>query len=197
MKMFMLILALSPSLMAQNFNGVSIGGTPQEPTIVNHSWKAIMGYALNPNNGARIKVIFDDSWIANNELIAPGEERSALGLAGSFHRGSLAEARYTLFAVLFADGTVIGTEAVLRDFSNKIALSRSIARDMQYQQDKYTVMAADRKELFQGNRLNHRMLMSHTLLTIKETSGEAEAEAAISRLASIPDVTVEKKGFER
>ena len=181
------------AMSAQTLNGVTVGGTIENPTIINKSSKPVMGYAIyrHTANGRFLKVVMDVDSIANNTPIAFGEERSALGLAGSFRSGS--EGRevsgYSLAAVLFSDGTFTGPDEMLQIFSSRLYELRSAARDTQYLPDKYRIMEDDRRALLREAKVNTRTSLSHTLLVIRELKGEPEAEAALARLANLPDVT--------
>lgn len=192
--MKLLIFAVTLSAMAfgqQIFNGVMAGGTVDNPTIVNKLSKPIMGYAVwkYSGNSKSLKVVLDIDSIAQGALIGSGEEQSAFGLSGSFHPKSEGRATgYALAAVLFADGAFIGPDGMREIFTSRLYALRSAARDMQYRAEKFRLMEEDRRALRRAERIDVRTNLSDTLLTIKETKGEAEAEAALIRLANLPDV---------
>ena len=104
---------------------------------------------------------------------------------------------YELTAVLFADGTFYGPDDVLADFSKQIDTARDFARDTQNLEDKYT--ALKQHEFMNAMRrvnastdiqaLLHRSNVANAILRIRDAQGEAEAEAALARLAALPDVT--------
>jgi hypothetical protein len=65
------------AMSAQDFHGLSIGGTVQAPTIVNHSDKPIIGYAVQrvttTGLNALVSVVNFHS-LAVGKAIQPGEE---------------------------------------------------------------------------------------------------------------------------
>ena len=115
---------------------------------------------------------------------------------------------YELRAVLFADGTVIGPESIFVDFSHKVTTVRSLARDAQNAaQDKYRLLEQDKQTMPRAildalgkgapvrpgtsqdfQKLKLRMQISNAILGIRDKQGEQEAEAALARLAALPDV---------
>ena len=103
---------------------------------------------------------------------------------------------YELTAVLFADGTFYGRDDVFADFSKQIDTARSMARDTQNLEDKYT--ALKQHEFLTAMRsvnastdvqaLLHRSYVAFAILRIRDANGEQEAEAALGRLAALPDI---------
>lgn len=180
------------AMSAQTFNGVTVGGTVENPTIINKGSKPVMGYAIwrDTRNGRSLKVVMDIDSLANGTPMGAGEERSALGLAGSFRSRSEGKEvlGYSLAAVLFSDGTFKGPENMLQIFSRNLSELRSLARDTQYRADKYLLMEDDRRALLKEAKVNNRTSLAHTLLVIRELKGEPEAEAALARLVGLPDV---------
>lgn len=175
--------------------------------------KPVFGYV---HTTAGLKPIFgrvDFGSVAAGKPIQPGEERqaailSAFVCARPVHVGTETTweeitadkeetLSYELTAVLFADGTFIGPDDVLADFSKQINTARSMARDTQYLgPDKYT--ALEQHEFLKAmRRLNastdiqalvHRADVAFSILRIRDAKGEQEAEAALARLAALPDV---------
>lgn len=192
---------------AQDFNGVTLGGAVDRPTIVNNSRKPVMGWivAQNTTNGARVNVVLDMSQIAKNDPIPPGGERLSglhhdpnTGHAGGLRSRALDQPEdlvlgYTLVAVLFADGSYIGPDQWREVFSERIAQWRSTARDTQYLSEKYQLLEEERRRLFRTGRRSPSSAMAIVLLAIRDTKGEAEAEAALARLASLPEVKGENQ----
>jgi hypothetical protein len=95
---------------------------------------------------------------------------------------------YELKAVLFADGIFYGSDDVFADFSKQIYTVRSMARDTQYLEDKYTALKQDEflKAMRRDNAttdiqaLVHRADVAHVILRIRDAKGEQEAEAALA-----------------
>ena len=115
---------------------------------------------------------------------------------------------YELMAVLFADGTFYGSDSILLEFSSMISIARSLALDMQYAaQDKYLLLEQDKQAgprlildaLRKGppvrpgtsqdlQKAELRMQMSNALLWIRDSKGYEEVEAALARIAALPDI---------
>jgi hypothetical protein len=139
----------------------------------------------------------------------PGESRTLVmfsrpvSTVGSIHTATADKDEtlsYELQAVLFADGTFYGPDDVFADFSQQIYTARNFARDIQNLEDKYTALKqhefinAIRK--FNGSEastdvqaLVNRADVAFVILRIWGLKGEQEAEAALARLAALPDVT--------
>jgi hypothetical protein len=119
------------------------------------------------------------------------------------------EFNYKLMAVLFADGTFYGPDSILLEFSSIISIARSLARDTQSAaQDKYRLLEQDKQEgpqlildaLRNGapvrpgtsqdlQKAELRVQMSNALLWVRDSKGEQEADAALARIAALPEVT--------
>jgi hypothetical protein len=178
-------------------HGVFIGGTPDQPTIVNHSDKPILAWAVNENfvGYSEANWNLDMNRLAKGTPVLPGEERS-LGISQSFFTnpgGRDQVLGYSLLAVLFADGSFVGTDYWRQEFSNQLYKRRSLARDFQYLSDKYRLMEEDRNMAREHGKRIERGVMAHVLLVIREDEGEQAAEAALARLASLPDVKGENQ----
>jgi hypothetical protein len=215
--------------MAQDFHGVTVTGTGDSHTIVNHSTKPLIGYAIQGHTTTGPKPVFgyvhtpaglkpifgrvDFDSVAWGKTLQPGEERHAVMLLSGFSsarpvRVGTAIAweeetahkeetlSYELTAVLFADGTFYGPDDILADFNKQIDTARSMARDTQNLEDKYT--ALKQHEFLKAMRsvnastdiqaLLHRADVAYSILRIRDANGESEAEAALGRLAALPDV---------
>ena len=206
------------TMSAQPFNGVTIGGSVNRPTILNQSDKPVIGYAvqritttgINP-----VSAMLNLNSLATGKPMQPGEERW-LGLFSGFRSNRLQPGvgstsgdegepvSYELKAVLFADGTFFGPEEVFLDFSGIISTMRSLARDTQYAaQDKYWLLEQDKQAMPQAildalrkgahasqefQELDLRMQMSNVLLGIRDRKGDDEVDAALGRIAALPDV---------
>jgi hypothetical protein len=217
------------AMSAQDFHGVTVSGAGGRYTIVNHSTKPVLGYAMQGHTAAGPKPVFGyvhtttglrpisgrvdfGSWAAGKPM-QPGEERHVAMISG-FSSARLVRVgtataweempadkeetlSYELTAVLFADGTFYGPDDVLADFSKQIDTARDFARDTQNLEDKYT--ALKQHEFMNAMRrvnastdiqaLLHRSNVANAILRIRDAQGEAEAEAALARLAALPDVT--------
>ena len=205
--------------MAQNnINGVSIGSinTPDGPmpVLVNSSDKPLIGFTVQRTTTTGRDPVFtvvDLNSLVRGKPIQPGEERP-LGLANVIRVGrpdgsSTGEEEtlgYALMAALFGDGTFYGPDSVFLDFSRRISMTRSLARDAQYaREDKYTILAqhkeafADPRTILKAMRtpsvdfraLELRSTMAGIILSIRDRKGEREADAALAKIASLPDVT--------
>jgi hypothetical protein len=224
-----LLCILAPTMSAQDFHGVTVSGAGGRYTIVNHSTKPLIGYAIQGHTTTGPKPVFGyvhtttglrpifgrvdfGSWAAGKPM-QPGEERHVAMFSG-FSRARLVRVgtatayeeetadkeevlSYELTSVLFADGTFYGPDDVFDDFSKQIYTARSMARDTQYLEDKYTALEQDDflKAMRRVNAstdiqaLVHRADVAHVILRFRDAKGESEAEAALGRLAALPDVT--------
>jgi hypothetical protein len=205
-----LCIIIATAMSAQTFNGVTMGGTATRPTILNQSDKPIMGYAVQRTTTTGIDPVFsvvDLQSLTTGEPIQPGEERW-LGpfnvvRVSSMSRDKGEPISHELKGVLFTDGTYCGLDFLFPDFSSRISTVRSLARDAQCAgEDKYTILAqhkvafADPQTILKAMRtpsvdsraLALRYNMAGIILSIRDTSGEQEAEAALARLAALPDV---------
>jgi hypothetical protein len=220
---------MASAMSAQDFHGVTVHGAGGRYTIVNHSAKPVLGYAIQGHTTTGLSSVFGyvhittglrpisghvdfGSWAAAKPM-QPGEERHVAMLRG-FSSARLVRVgtataweeetadkeeilSYELTAVLFADGTFYGPDDVLADFSKQIDTARSMARDTQYLEDKYTALEQDEfsKALRRVNAstdiqaLLHRANVAFAILRIRDAMGESEAEAALARIAALPDVT--------
>ena len=217
------------AMSAQDFHGVTVSGSSGRYTIVNHSTKPVLGYAMQGHTTTGPKPVFGyvhtttglrpiaghvdfGSWAAGKPM-QPGDERHLAMLSGFSSakpvRVGTATAweeitadkeeilSYELTAVLFADGTFYGTDDVFADFSKQIDTARSLARDTRNLEDKYTALEQDEflKAMRRVNAstdiqaLLHRANVAFAILRIRDAQGESEAEAALGRLAALPDVT--------
>jgi len=203
MKTLMLTLALSLCAAAQNVvggvddsHGVFIGGPTDQPTIVNHSDKPILAWAVNENFAgySEANLNLDINRLAKG-MVMPGEEHS-LGISQSFFTnpgGRDQVLGYSLVAVLFADGSFVGTDYWRQEFTSQLYKWRSVARDFQYLSDKYRLMEEDRNMAREHGKRIERGVTAHVLLVIRENEGEQAADAALARLASLPDVKGENQ----
>jgi hypothetical protein len=133
------------AMKAQTFNGVQVGGTLSRPTIVNQSSKPVIGYAVQIiTTNTKTHIVFSDvdfDSIAAGRPIQPGEER----LLGSFPvfrpdgQGRVAGEHVSneVKAVLFADGTFQGSDAVFLEFSERLSVVKRVALSFQGDPNKY------------------------------------------------------------
>jgi hypothetical protein len=190
---------------AQGFNGVSIGGTPAAPVIVNHSRQAIYGYGIKrlTSNGVNHTFsVFSSTQIVQGHPIGPGEEHAPGLFLGIISNGfdpvtkkEIPEGDvvgYTLTGVLFADGTFLGDDRGYEDLSEMLYMARSYARDMQYQGDKENALRRDAESATpprggSGAEWQHRKTLA-TLFLGEGLKGRDERDRAIARVAALPDV---------
>ena len=103
-------------------------------------------------------------------------------------------------ALLFADGEFYGPDEIFQDFSGRISKVRSLALAVLHDGNKYQTLAQhllSPLEIYRRMRtatLDMRSLeadstVASTILDIRAKQGEQEAEAAIARLAALPEVT--------
>jgi len=199
---------------AQDFHGVSIGGTVEAPTIVNSSDKPAIGYAVERITSNGINHLFTRISLENIALgtqLMPGTERpiaqTILGITKSVidhTTGKFTDEgtplSYELRAVLFADGTYVGMDSLFDEFSGIVSRIRSLARDIQYLADKYAVLEQERgsydawvksphKASVDVAMLRDRSDMAVVLLGIKYFYGEGGADVALAWIAALPEVT--------
>jgi hypothetical protein len=214
--------------MAQDFHGVTVSGAGGGYTIVNHSTKPLIGYAMQGHTATGLTSVFgyvgtgtgrrpilgrvDFDSVAWGKPMQPGEERHFAMLGGfsvarpvrvgtetvweEITADKEETISYELTAVLFADGTFHGPDDVLTDFNKQFDTARSTARDTQNLEDKYTALKqhefliamrkANASTDIEG--LAHRANVAYSILRIREAKGESEAEAALRRLAALPDI---------
>ena len=193
---------------AQTFDGVGVGGTVERPSIINQSDKPIIGYCVqritdDGVNPVSSVVLFH--WVAAGKAIQPGQEQPfgllapfrPCGLGGN-ERTESTTLRYELKAVLFADGEFQGDDEIFNDFSRRISAVKNLAIDAQYDQNKHQTLAQyNVAALLKGlrnasqdiNMLEAKMTAAGIILKIRDKKGEQEAEAAIGRLAALPEIT--------
>jgi hypothetical protein len=176
--------------------------------------KPVFGYVHTTTGRRPISGRVDFGSVAAGKPMQPGEERIAV-IVNGFTSARLVRVgtgtaweeitadteetlSYELTAVLFADGTFYGPDDILADFSKQIDTARSMARDTQYLEDKYTALKQHEflKAMLSVNArtdiqaLLHRANVAHAILRIRDAMGESEAETALRRLAALPDVLV-------
>lgn len=192
------------NMSAQDFHGVTVSGTGNRYKIVNYSTKPLVCYAIQ----SRTDRIDLGSWAAGKPL-QPGEAQSIamfsrpVSTAGTVHTVPANNEKpigSELRAVLFSDGTFYGPDDVFADFSRQINTARNFARDIQNLEDKRS--ALKQHEFMQAIRqingseastdveaLVNRADVAFEILRIWNTKGEQDAEAALARIAGLPDVT--------
>jgi hypothetical protein len=101
--------------------------------------------------------------------------------------------------VLFADGRFYGPDPIFLAFSERISAVRSFALGVLHDQNKYQNLAEhiqSPQEILRRMRtatLDMRSLelnspVASTILNIRSKQGEQEADAALARLAALPEV---------
>jgi hypothetical protein len=189
MKLLFLACIMALTMNAQTFNGVSIGGTVEAPTLVNQSGKAVMAYVVqrfdtnNVNTVTTVPHVYD--------LIRGLPVQGPLGMIFGMRRGIVDHntgkmveegdvIRWELKAVVFADGTHYGTN--FTQLSQMFSNFRSFARSLQ-----------DRgpttwRATFNG--MNRTIPRNDQEGIVYALSGlpESEWEEAITRVASLPDI---------
>jgi hypothetical protein len=197
------------------FNGVTLGGAAGSPTIINRSDKPVLGYALQRHpitSYNPVLMVVDLGSLATGKLIQPGEGRTlwpfnirSVSLSGNEEEETIS---YELKAVLFADGTFYGPDSIFLDFSYRVTTARSLALNMQYSgQDKYRLLEQEKQAMPRAlldalrrgapvrpetsqdfQNLEVRMQMSNLLLGIRDSKGDEAVDAALGRIAALPDV---------
>ena len=192
---------------AQTFNGVQIGGTVSQPKIINQSDKPVIGYAVQriTDSGYNPVVsVVDFHGFAVGKAIQPGEENplgrfNVVRTSQSQTEGTPLE--YELRAVLFADGEFHGPEEIFQDFSGRISAVRSFALGVLHDENKYQTLA-QQVHVQSPNEILQRMRtatldmrpfdldsnVASMILNIRSKQGEPEADAALARLAALPEV---------
>jgi hypothetical protein len=211
MKSMLLLLTIALAMSAQDFHGISIADGPKDtesgavmPLVVNNTAKTVVGFAVQRNTTgvSPIDSIVGFQSIARGTGILPGERRAMPGIGMFAFDGEGDFKGYSVKAVLFDDMTFIGPEEVYRDFSERISTIRSMARDVQYSNNRVAVLEGHRSGRgsttasvnVNAKALQHRASMAGILLLIQELDGDAAMDAAVTRLSALPDVT---KGEEK
>lgn len=123
MKTLFLTLILAGIALAQDVNGVSLAGTPDNPTIVNHGNKPVIGFTVARFNadGARLPsdriVLVDELMKEGRRGIMPGESQAPQvhNVINFSSRGTAV--KVSLDSVLFEDGEVVGPDTAGPEFS--------------------------------------------------------------------------------
>lgn len=126
--LILLLTALCFTAMAQDINGVSLGGTPAVPSIVNHHpSKAVLGWVIAALDSSGNVIRYEENinaidLITNTASIPAGSEFSMSQRRNRVRVGGMAEvAAYQLDSILFADGEVAGPDSM----GNALTLFRS------------------------------------------------------------------------
>jgi hypothetical protein len=203
---------------AQDFHGISIGGTLQAPTIVNHADKAVYAYVLviskdttrtDYNTGEQVPytltyVVFSSDRIILRGGIKPGEELPVgfmiLGVEYS-HLDPVTKqfipagntTGYKLTGVLFSDGTFYGNDVELQRLTGAVALYRNYARKMQNDADRERQMDADSRLEYQQMasmppELQPIRTLAATIIMVRNNEGPGEMNKALARIADIPEL---------
>lgn len=121
MKILFCALALCGYALAQDVNGVSLTGTPDNPMIVNHSSKPVIGWTVTRFDGdgnelPADRIVLADELMKDNPGIQPGETQTPKihNEINFSARGSAV--RVALDSVLFADGEVAGPDTMAPEF---------------------------------------------------------------------------------
>ena len=192
MKALIFITFLFAGVVSGQISNVSVGADPLRPTLVNHSENAIIGYVIQKKTAAGVNAVFrvfDIEAIAAGRLIQPGEE----GPIGPFVENPIGIAippgterniqqwrtspaiGYKLMSVLFSDGTFYGGDLI--PFQIRMAALRRIGR-----------IGLNVKAL-EDTKGEIGPAAAKVILQILNQKGESEAEAALKRFASLPEVT--------
>jgi hypothetical protein len=191
---------------AQDFHGVSIGGTVDAPTIVNNSDRPAIGYAverITDSGYGPVVTVVDFPSLAVGNAIQPGKEQplARFNVIRIASRGQTKSTTlgYELRAVLFADGTFYGPDSIFLDFSERISAVRRLALGVQHDPNKYRTLAKHllspleilrrlRTATLDRRSLEPYSTVASTILDIRNRQGEQEAEASLQRLAALPEV---------
>jgi len=203
---FLFLCTMAFAMKAQPFNGVQVGGTLSRPTIVNQSSKPVIGYAVQITTTTRTNPVFSDvdfDSIAAGKPIQLGEERplKSFPVFRPGGRGRVAGEHVSneLKAVLFADGTFQGPDAVFLDFSKRLSVVKGVALSFQGDPNKYQtleeytgILSKDLSRPITNadvQAADRSYFAAKTIFEIRDQKGETEAEAALNRFASLPEVT--------
>jgi hypothetical protein len=197
---FQTTIALSCVAMAQNFNGVSIGGTLDVPTLVNQSnpKRGVMAYVVqrfDTNNINRVSTVPDVPSLVRGQGISNG----MLGIWTRFTKGyvnpvtgrQIMEGDVTawvLKAVLFSDGTYYGDPNEFARLKQMFANFRSFARALaEAGPTKWDAMIQQAIggpfDLADRNLMKDRVGLAENLKELGSGMG-----AGIARVAELPDV---------
>jgi hypothetical protein len=198
-----LLCTMAFAIKAQTFNGVQVGGTLSRPTIVNQSSKPVIGYAIQITTTTRANPVFSDvdfDSIAAGKPIQPGEERplKSFPVFPNGGRGVGEHVSNELKAVLFADGTFQGPDAVFLDFSKRLSVVKGVALSFQGDPNRYrsleeysALLSKDLRRPIMGadvQAADRSYAAAKIIFEIRDQKGESGAEAALNRLASLPEV---------
>ena len=141
--------------------------------------------------------------IAAGKPIQPGEERplKSFPVFRNGGRGMVVGEPVSneLKAVLFADGTFQGPDSVFMDFSKRLSVVKGVALSFQGDPNKYqtleeytALLSKDLSRPITGadvQAADRSYAAAKIIFEIRDQKGESEAEAALNRLASLPEVT--------
>lgn len=115
MKLLVCFLALSCVALAQDINGVSLGGTLDTPSIINHNpSKAVLGWVIAALDGSgnviRYEEVINAIDLATNTTSIPAGSEFSMSQRRNRLRPSSQVASYQLDSILFMDGEVAGPD---------------------------------------------------------------------------------------
>jgi hypothetical protein len=147
MKTLLIACIMAAAMNAQDFHGVSIGGT-DAATITNNSAKPLMGWVMERITTTGCNPLFHDvdyGALTKGTSLQPGQSvtrqmigvhtfrcrvKGSTGTASVVNEGDVVS--WQILAVLFTDGTFYGPDDLFQKMSSDITGVRSMARDMQY-----------------------------------------------------------------
>lgn len=189
MKTFVFLIALCCVAMAQDINGISIGGTLDNPTLVNNSGKAVIAYVVQKFDTNGVNTVSTVPHVYNLVRGVPiqgplgmmfGIQRSTVNHNTGQHLVEGDTIRWEIKGVVFADGSHYGTNfsQLARMFGN----FRQFARNLQAQGR--ANWHATVGGLNAPIPTNDQQAIAYALSGLPES----DWDAAVGRLSALPDV---------
>jgi hypothetical protein len=200
LKMLTLACIMAGAMNAQDFHGVSIGGTAESPTLVNNSGALVMAYSVRRVTSNNLNRVFDVADIAS--LVRGEPVQGALGLYTGLqqHRVNhttgqmVAEGdavRWELKGVMFSDGRYYGNDVSFKVFQKLFTNLRAYAQQLQQTSDQraslekaFNFKLIGLMARVDAQQSTDRQALARNLLSLTE----AEWPAAIGRVSALPDV---------
>jgi hypothetical protein len=205
MKTLVLGIALCLTAMAQDFHGVSIGGTTEAPTLENIGGKPVMAYTVKRHTTSGMS---RTTTVPDVHFLVRGAPLSGpLGLFIGVHKGYVDHVtgklmdegdvtKWELVAVLFADGSFYGPSAYFNELSGIFYNFRSFARDLQLAGPTSWAATLNRTgTMIESLPKSGPISVNVNLMQAQEELSKAflglpagELATAVQRVAALPDV---------